>query len=95
MLSKPQDINITVTAQHIYGTAYICDQTGVKEDDPTYSRFTCGLGEITKIYINNNNKMAPNVLNCNRIALWHSSRLWCGDRSQCRSGFVRKRFLRK
>lgn len=64
MLSKPQDINITVTAQHIYGTAYICDQTGVKEDDPTYSRFTCGLGEITKIYINNNNKMAPIYIQC-------------------------------
>ncbi len=64
MLSKPQDINITVTAQHIYGTAYICDQTGIKEDDPTYSRFTCGLGEITKIYINNNNKMAPIYIQC-------------------------------
>lgn len=64
MLSKPQDINITVTAQHIYGTAYICDQTGVKEDDPTYSRFNCGLGEITKIYINNNNKMTPIYIQC-------------------------------
>lgn len=64
MLSKPQDINITVTAQHIYGTAYICDQTGIKEDDPTYSRFTCGLGEITKMYINNNNKMAPIYIQC-------------------------------
>lgn len=64
MLSKPQDINITVTAQHIYGTAYICDQTGIKEDDPIYSRFTCGLGEITKIYINNNNKMAPIYIQC-------------------------------
>lgn len=64
MLSKPQDINITVTAQHIYGIAYICDQTGIKEDDPTYSRFTCGLGEITKIYINNNNKMAPIYIQC-------------------------------
>lgn len=63
-LSKPQDVNITVTAEHIYGIAYICDQTGTKEEDPVYTRFSCGLEEITKIYINNNNKMNPIYIQC-------------------------------
>lgn len=64
VLSKPQEVNITVTPQHIYGTAYVCDQKGVQESDPVYSRFTCGLDQITKIYINNNSKMAPIYIQC-------------------------------
>ncbi|MBQ3160732.1 MAG: SHOCT domain-containing protein [Oscillospiraceae bacterium] len=63
-LSKPQDVNITVTANHIYGVAYICEQQGIIEEDPVYSRFSCGLEEITKIYINNNNKMNPIYVQC-------------------------------
>ena len=63
-LSKPQDVNITVTANHIYGIAYICEQQGIIEEDPVYSRFSCGLEEITKIYINNNNKMNPIYIQC-------------------------------
>ncbi len=63
-LSKPQDVNITVTANHIYGVAYICEQQGIIEEDPVYSRFSCGLEEITKIYINNNNKMNPIYIQC-------------------------------
>ena len=64
VLSKPQEVNITITAEHIYGQAYICDQTGTREEDPVYSRFTCGLEEITKIYINNNNKNSPIYVQC-------------------------------
>lgn len=63
-LSKPQDVNITVTANHIYGVAYICEQQGIIEEDPVYSRFSCSLEEITKIYINNNNKMNPIYIQC-------------------------------
>ena len=63
-LSKPQDVNITITANHIYGIAYICEQQGIIEEDPVYSRFSCGLEEITKIYINNNNKMNPIYIQC-------------------------------
>ena len=63
-LSKPQDVNVTVTANHIYGVAYICEQQGIIEEDPVYSRFSCGLEEITKVYINNNNKMNPIYIQC-------------------------------
>ena len=68
MLSKPQEVNVTVTAEHIYGMAYICDQTGTKEEDPVYSRFSCGLEEITKIYINNNNRNSPIYIQCDSDA---------------------------
>lgn len=64
MLSRSQEVNITVTPQHIYGTAYICNQTGTMEDDPVYSRYTCSLDRITKIYINNNSKTAPIYIQC-------------------------------
>lgn len=64
VLSKPQDVNITITPYHIYGVAYICDQKGTKEEDPTYTRFTCGMEEITKIYINYNNKNNPIYIQC-------------------------------
>ena len=63
-LSKPQDVNITITANHIYGVAYICEQQGIIEEDPVYSRFSCGLAEITKVYVNNNNKMNPIYIQC-------------------------------
>ncbi len=63
-LSKPQDVNVTITANHIYGVAYICEQQGIIEEDPIYSRFSCGLEEITKVYINNNNKMNPIYIQC-------------------------------
>ncbi|MBQ8177159.1 MAG: hypothetical protein IJ035_09030 [Oscillospiraceae bacterium] len=63
-LSKPQDVNVTITANHIYGIAYICEQQGIIEEDPVYSRFSCGLEEITKVYINNNNKMNPIYIQC-------------------------------
>ncbi len=64
MLSKPQDINITVTPQHIYGKAFICIRTGINEEDPVYKGFTCSFDEITKIYINNSNKIAPIYIQC-------------------------------
>ncbi len=63
-LSKPQDVNVTITANHIYGIAYICEQQGIIEEDPVYSRFSCSLEEITKVYINNNNKMNPIYIQC-------------------------------
>lgn len=63
-LSKPQDVNVTITANHIYGIAFICEQQGIIEEDPVYSRFSCALEEITKVYINNNNKMNPIYIQC-------------------------------
>ena len=64
MLSKPQEVNITITAKHIYGIAYIWEQKGIKEDGPNYMRFTCGLEEITKIEINRGNRNSPIYVQC-------------------------------
>ncbi len=64
VISKPQEINLTVTAAHLYGLAFICDQVGTKESDPEYTRFTCSLEEITKVYINTNNKNSPIYIQC-------------------------------
>ncbi|MCH5194288.1 MAG: SHOCT domain-containing protein [Oscillospiraceae bacterium] len=64
MLSKPQDVNITITAMHIYGVAYIWEQKGTKEEGPNYMRFTCGLEEITKIEINRGNRNSPIYIQC-------------------------------
>ena len=64
MLSKPQDVDITITAKHIYGMAYIWEQKGTKEDGPNYMRFACGLEEITKIEINRGNRNSPIYIQC-------------------------------
>lgn len=64
IVAKPQDINVTVTAAHLFGLAYICDQIGTREDDPTYTRFVCSFDEITRIYINKNNKNTPIYIQC-------------------------------
>lgn len=64
ILAKPQDVNISITAAHLFGLAFICDQVGTKEEDPTYTRFSCGYDEITKIYINNNNRNSPIYIQC-------------------------------
>jgi hypothetical protein len=64
MIAKPQEVNLTLTAAHIYGLGYIYDQTGTKESDPIYSRFSCSLDEITKIYINENVKTSPLYIQC-------------------------------
>ncbi|MBP1561641.1 MAG: SHOCT domain-containing protein [Oscillospiraceae bacterium] len=64
ILSKPQEISLTVTAEHIFGIAYICDQTGTMENDPVYTRYSCGLEEITKVYVNTNNKLSPIYIQC-------------------------------
>lgn len=64
ILSKPQDINVTITGAHLYGLAFICEQKGTKESDPEYTRFVCGYEEITKIYINNNNRNSPIYVQC-------------------------------
>lgn len=64
ILSKPQDISLTITAAHLYGLAFICEQKGTKEGDPEYTRFVCGYEEITKIYINNNNRNSPIYVQC-------------------------------
>lgn len=63
-VAKPQDINVTVTAAHLFGLAYICDQVGTREDDPTYTRFVCSFDEITRIYVNKNNKNTPIYIQC-------------------------------
>lgn len=64
MLSKPQEVNITITAAHVYGLGYIMEQNGTKEGDPVYTRFTCSLDEITKVYINENVKASPLYIQC-------------------------------
>ena len=64
MIAKPQDVNITITPNHIFGVAYIWEQKGTKEEGPDYMRFTCGLEEITKIEINTNNKNSPIYIQC-------------------------------
>ena len=64
MITKPQDVDITITPSHIFGTAYIWEQKGTKEEGPDYMRFTCALEEITKIEINNNNKNLPIYIQC-------------------------------
>lgn len=67
MLSKPLEVNITVTAAHLYGLAYIMEQNGTKEGDPVYMRFTCSLDEITKVYINDNVKTSPLYVQCDNM----------------------------
>ena len=64
VISKPQEVNLTLTAAHIYGIGYICEQMGTREEDPVYTRFSCGLDEITKIYINDNLKASPLYIQC-------------------------------
>lgn len=65
IIAKPQEIKLTVTARHVYGIAYACEQIGVSENDPVYTRFSCGLEEITKIYVNNANaKISPIYIQC-------------------------------
>lgn len=64
ILAKPQDVNVSITAAHLFGLAFICDQVGTKEEDPTYTRFSCSYDEITKIYINNNNRNSPIYIQC-------------------------------
>ena len=53
---KPQDVNITITAEHIYGLGYIIIRKGTIEGDAEYTRFTCSLDEITKVAVNAVNK---------------------------------------
>ena len=64
MLSKPQDVNITITPSCIFGVAYLWEQKGTKEDGPNYMRYTCNLDEITKIEINTNNRNSPIYIQC-------------------------------
>ncbi|MGN0600232.1 MAG: SHOCT domain-containing protein [Oscillospiraceae bacterium] len=67
VFSKPLDITVTITAAHIYGAGYICVQKGTKEDDPEYGKYVCGLEDITKISINNNNKSLPINVQCDEV----------------------------
>ncbi|MGN0696733.1 MAG: hypothetical protein ACI4J5_08230 [Oscillospiraceae bacterium] len=67
VLAKPQDVNLTLTAAHIYGLGYIMEQNGTKEGDPIYTRFSCGLDEITKVYINENSRQSPLYIQCDTM----------------------------
>lgn len=67
VLAKPQDVNLTLTAAHIYGLGYIMEQNGTKEGDPVYTRFSCGLEEITKVYINENSRQSPLYIQCDTM----------------------------
>lgn len=67
VLAKPQDVNMTLTAAHVYGLAYIMEQNGTLEGDPVYTRFSCGLDEITKVYINENSKQSPLYIQCDSM----------------------------
>lgn len=65
--AKPQDVNLTLTAEHIYGLAYIMEQNGTKEEDPVYTRFTCSLEEITKVYAGDNPKQSALYVQCDKV----------------------------
>lgn len=67
VLAKPQDVNMTLTAAHVYGLGYIMEQNGTLEGDPVYTRFSCGLDEITKVYINENSKQSPLYIQCDTM----------------------------
>lgn len=66
--SKSQDVNLTLTAEHVYGLAYIMEQSGIIEGDPVYTRFTCSLGEITKVFTNENSKQPSLYIQCDNVA---------------------------
>lgn len=77
VLAKPQDVNITLTAAHVYGLGYIMEQNGTLEGDPVYTRFSIGLDEITKVYINENSKQSPLYIQCDTMnkGVLHRSRI--------------------
>ncbi len=64
MFSKPQDIDVTITATRVFGVGFISEQIGTKEGDPEYKRFFCNLDEITKVYINTNSRTSPIYIQC-------------------------------
>lgn len=65
--AKPLDVNVTLTAEHIYGLAYIMEQSGTIEGDPVYTRFTCSLGEVSKVYINDNARQSALYIQCDSV----------------------------
>ncbi len=65
--AKPQDVNLTVTAEHIYGLAYIVEQTGTIEGDPVYTRFSCSFDEISKVYTGDNQKKGVVYVQCDKV----------------------------
>lgn len=65
--AKPQDVNLTLTAEHIYGLAYIMEQNGTREEDPVYTRFTCSLDEITRVYSSDNPRQTALYVQCDKV----------------------------
>lgn len=62
--AKPQEVNLTITAAHLYGQAYIVERVATIEEDPVYTRFTCALEEITKVSVNTAVKTKPICIEC-------------------------------
>ena|GEM_PF-4367533 len=67
-LSKPQEISLTITKERLFGNAFICEQIGTKEQTPVYSKFDCRLDEITKVYVNTDNKNTPIYVQCDNVS---------------------------
>lgn len=65
--AKPLDVNVTLTAEHLYGLAYIMEQNGTIEGDPVYTRFTCSLDEVSKVYINDNARQSALYIQCDTV----------------------------
>lgn len=65
--AKPLDVNVTLTAEHVYGLAYIMEQSGTIEGDPVYTRFTCSLDEVSKVYINDNARQSALYIQCDTV----------------------------
>ena len=75
--AKPQNIYLTITAQHIYGEAFVMEQQGTMEGDPVFQRFVVPLEEITKVYVNNRVKSSPLFVQCdnNEKGVMHRRRI--------------------
>ncbi|MDR0975158.1 MAG: SHOCT domain-containing protein [Ruminococcus sp.] len=58
-LSKPQEIVLTITAGHLYGKAFVCEQVATKEEDIFYSKFSASISDISNITINTYIKELP------------------------------------
>jgi uncharacterized protein YfkK (UPF0435 family) len=58
-VAKPQDIQLTITAESIHGKAFKVEQIATKEEEVYYSRFANKISDISKISINTYIKDKP------------------------------------
>ncbi|MDR0992141.1 MAG: SHOCT domain-containing protein [Ruminococcus sp.] len=58
-VAKPQEIQLTITAESIHGKAFKVEQIATKEEEVYYSRFANKISDISKISINTYIKDKP------------------------------------